>query len=467
MRLFPIEVKNYDKYWESMRKYNSWFIQLRYMAVVALLLLFIFLARVLQFEFSKIQYIFLGSTAIGIFLYNVYFRHYCDKIKEGIAKLNSIQVSLAQICLDLFSLAIIVYFTGGIETPLLFFFLFHMIIGSIILPKKLMYRIAGVIVLVILGSSLLEYFELIKHQRIGGLFQTVYYNDLSYLITINLIFGSMMPITVYLTNKIARELQKREVALKEAYDLLEEAEKSKQKFIIAVVHELKSPIASATSQLNLISNGFVTEKEEINQKVNRATIRLDESINRINDILKISKFKLLKSKDEKLINISELIKTNVEDYIEKAKNKNIELNYSNSTTNQQITGDEVLLNLVFSNLIGNAVKYTVSDGKVQVTHKIEKENHEIRISDSGIGIPEGEFEKIFKEYYRASNTKNKAIEGTGTGLSVVKQIIEQHKGTIKVKSPSEIGTQEKPGTEFYITLPINEINTDLQDHLKK
>lgn len=460
MRLFPIEVKNYDKYWESLRKYNTWFIQLRYMAVIALLLLLVFLSRVLQFEFTRIQYIFLGSTAIGIFLYNVYFRHYCERINEGTAKFNSIQAALAQICLDLFSLGVIIYFMGGIETPLLFFFIFHMIIGSIILPKKLMYRIAAVIILVVFSMSMLEYHEIIEHHSIGGLFQSVYYTELSYVITINLIFGATLPITIYLTNKISRELQRREVALKEAYDLLEEAEKSKQKFIIAVVHELKSPIASATSQLNLITNGFVTEKEEIDAKVNRATIRLDESINRINDILKISKFKLLNSKEDKLINLPQLIKKNIEDYSEKAKNKNIKLAYSNGVNDSenpvQIMGDEVLLNLVFSNLIGNAVKYTVGDGEVSVTHKIEENKHQIKITDSGIGIPAGEFEKVFQEYYRASNTKSKKIEGTGTGLSIVKQIIEQHKGEINIKSPSAIGTKEKPGTEFIISLPLLE-----------
>ena len=125
MRLFPLAVENYKEFWDSIKKYNEWFIQLRYFAVISLLLLLVFLARVMQFEFTKIQYIFLGSSAIFIFLYNVYLRHYCDKIKTGKAKLNPIQVSLLQICLDLFSLGIIVYFTGGIETPLLLFFIFH------------------------------------------------------------------------------------------------------------------------------------------------------------------------------------------------------------------------------------------------------------------------------------------------------------------------------------------------------
>lgn len=456
MRLFPIEVENYEEYWESINKYNGWFIKLRYGAAVALLLLLVFLARIMQFEFTNIQFIFLGSTALGIFLYNVYFRHYCDRIKEGTAKLNALQISLAQICMDIFSLGIIVYFMGGIETPLLFFFIFHMIIGSIIFPKRLMFRIAGVVILVVLSSSFLEYYDLIDHQQIGGLFESNYYKELSYVITMNVIFGSTLPISIYLTNKIAKELQKREVALKEAYDLLEEAEKSKQKFIIAVVHELKSPIAAATSQLNLITNGIVKEKEDILQKVNKATVRLDQSINRINDILKISKFKLLNSKDEKAICISDILKTNIADYFEKAKNKNIELKYDEkfSSDTKNVLGDEVLLNLVFSNLIGNAVKYTIGDGKVVVSHTNENKSHKITISDTGIGIPEKELEKVFQEFYRASNTKEKAIEGTGTGLSVVKQIIEQHQGTISIKSPSIIGNTNNPGTEFTITLPI-------------
>ncbi len=85
----------------------------------------------------------------------------------------------------------------------------------------------------------------------------------------------------------------------------------------------------------------------------------------------------------------------------------------------------------------------------------DKENLFIKITDDGLGIPEKDLPKIFNDFYRASNVKKVSADGSGLGLSVVKQIIERHKGTIKAISPSEIGSKDYPGTTFEISLPFN------------
>ena len=118
-----------------------------------------------------------------------------------------------------------------------------------------------------------------------------------------------------------------------------------------------------------------------------------------------------------------------------------------------MAGDRVLLNLVFSNLIGNAVKYTPADGKVEIAVTQSIGHYIVSISDTGIGIPTKELDRVFEDFYRATNTAGKQIEGTGTGLSVVKQIVESHNGEISVISPAEGGTKENPGTTFTVTLP--------------
>ena len=78
------------------------------------------------------------------------------------------------------------------------------------------------------------------------------------------------------------------------------------------------------------------------------------------------------------------------------------------------------------------------------------ENNDIEIRDNGIGIPEEDIDKIFNDFYRASNVKEKVFEGTGLGLSLVKQIIEQHGGTIDVHSPSALQDSNGKGTSFII-----------------
>jgi len=77
---------------------------------------------------------------------------------------------------------------------------------------------------------------------------------------------------------------------------------------------------------------------------------------------------------------------------------------------------------------------------------------EIEVTDNGIGIPNEDINKIFNDFFRASNIKDKSYEGTGLGLSVVKQIIEKHGGSISVESPSKLAMENKPGASFKIKL---------------
>jgi len=113
----------------------------------------------------------------------------------------------------------------------------------------------------------------------------------------------------------------------------------------------------------------------------------------------------------------------------------------------KIRGSEEYIQEAVLNLVANSVKYTPRSGKVNV-NVIDKGNSIfIEISDTGIGIPEGELPKIFDEFYRASNAKNIEKDGTGLGLAIARQIVERHNGKIRVES------EEGKGTAFFVTLP--------------
>ena len=99
------------------------------------------------------------------------------------------------------------------------------------------------------------------------------------------------------------------------------------------------------------------------------------------------------------------------------------------------------------NLISNAIKYTPAGKDVRVSLDRRGNQAEIRVSDSGIGIPPGEEERIFDEFYRATNARESGKDGTGLGLSIVKAIVETQKGEMSLES--EIGK----GTSFRILLP--------------
>ena len=110
--------------------------------------------------------------------------------------------------------------------------------------------------------------------------------------------------------------------------------------------------------------------------------------------------------------------------------------------------DEEKIAIAFDNMFDNAIKYTLPGGKVTVTVRKEKSNVVIEVEDTGIGISSAQLHRVFSKFFRAENAQLYQTSGTGLGLYVTKNIIEQHGGTITVKSI------ENKGSAFAIMLPI-------------
>lgn len=135
--------------------------------------------------------------------------------------------------------------------------------------------------------------------------------------------------------------------------------------------------------------------------------------------------------------------------------KGVRLTLNNKRKDKhKIEGDPFLLQIALSNIISNAIKYNNMDGLVEINVEEDSANLIIKVCDNGIGIPKQDLQKIFTDFYRASNIKQFNAEGSGLGLSVVKQIVERHNGTIDIQSPSHLSTNKYPGTCVKITLPF-------------
>ena len=151
--------------------------------------------------------------------------------------------------------------------------------------------------------------------------------------------------------------------------------------------------------------------------------------------------------------IEEIISYIIEQKKISADAKNIMLFFSDKRTYlKKIMGDRELLRLALSNLIGNSVKYTNNGGKIEIILYSTFRETIIEICDDGIGIPQDELKNVFRDFYRSSLIRQKGIEGTGLGLTLVKQIIDTHNGKITVQSPSRLSDNVGPGTTFRIYL---------------
>lgn len=207
-----------------------------------------------------------------------------------------------------------------------------------------------------------------------------------------------------------------------------EIETLKSEFFANASHELKSPLTSIIGYQQLISEGIITEKDEILDAV-KNTIREARRMNSlIVEMLDLSRLELKEKKELKNIDIV----SKVEDILKEnslligEKKLNIVREYSPCT----LLINEGDVEKLLSNLITNAIKYNNENGKIVLNFT----NEHFKISDTGIGIPQDDLEKIFKRFYRVDKNKSKELGGTGLGLSIVKHVCKNYGFEIKVTS---------------------------------
>ena len=238
-----------EAFWDAIRKRNMWFIRLRYGAVLMLTTLILASEFFLRFKFTQTQTFATSAITLSILFYNILLHVGKKHIKSIAEQFNPLHLSLIQIILDFSSLFLLFHFTGGIETPLYMLFVFHMIIGSLVLPGSIIYTVGTVVVLTFGGIVFSEYYHIIPHYTIQGFLNTQLYNNFNYVVSIFTIFGFTMFISIYLANGIARQLYRIEQDLYESLDRLNTAEMEKQRYIVGIVHEIKTPLAAVHSYL--------------------------------------------------------------------------------------------------------------------------------------------------------------------------------------------------------------------------
>jgi len=459
--LVPKWTYEYPEFWNTIRRRNIWFIKIRYCIALSVFGFLIVGHNLLSFNFTPLQIKAQILICLSIILYNVIIDY--SKSIVGIipSEFNAMHLSLMQILLDFTVLMLLVYYTGTIESPFYMFFILHMVVGSLILPGYLIKTICFIVIAIFSLLVYLQRIDLIESHFIRGITIDLT-RPLNYDVLFLLVFATIMISTVFIANRIARNLLKREEQLRQTLIQLDEVEKSKQRYLMGVVHEIKTPISAIESIVDIILQKYVGPiSEEVEKKLLRIKERSGEGLIMINNILKISKLKLLEQVETDEILIDEIIKEFLEENIDKTDYIKLSIKFTDDREiKKPLFGDKELLKLAISNIVSNSAKYVENSGILDILVKDINSQLFIDISDNGIGIPEGEINKIFDQFYRATNTKSRKTEGSGLGLSLVKEIIARHGGTIKAISPSRIGNEVHPGTSIIIKLPYQADDDD-------
>ena len=206
-------------------------------------------------------------------------------------------------------------------------------------------------------------------------------------------------------------------------------------------HELKAPLNALEGYLRMMQGKQAGELiDDYATPIERSLQRIQGMRNLIMDLLDFTKIRL-ERKEEKIqeVNLSEVASAamiTVQPYaIQMDVNINIDVR-----SDVIIMADPDDMEIVFNNLISNAVKYNKIGGKAEITIDSSDNEAIIIVSDTGIGITKNDTENLFTEFVRIKNEKTRNISGSGLGLSIVKKVVELYHGTINVDSTPDVGT---------------------------
>jgi PAS domain S-box-containing protein len=229
-----------------------------------------------------------------------------------------------------------------------------------------------------------------------------------------------------------------------------DSDRAKSEFVSTVSHELRTPVTAIKGYTDLIYSGMVGEIND-NQKqflgiVKSNTERLTALIN---DLLDISRVETGRVRFEpEPVQLGDIIKNVIDALAPNAEDKAHALNLEVEAGLAEIMGDPNRLNQVFTNLVGNAIKYTPEGGQIDVAVYSVGEAVRVDVRDNGIGICAEDLSKIFDRFYRADHPLVQESRGSGLGLSIVKMFVEMHGG--RVWAESGPGT----GSTFTVLLPL-------------
>ncbi|MFC1500862.1 ATP-binding protein [Elusimicrobiota bacterium] len=231
---------------------------------------------------------------------------------------------------------------------------------------------------------------------------------------------------------------------------LKELEVLREDLIRMIIHDLKSPLSGITSSLDYLDTGLAgnisDEQKSIVVLAKKSTENMLVMIQNLLDIAKMEEGKLELKKEK--VNITELIIDAKKQYDTQASRENKSMNLEAEETLPDIEVEKGLIERVVNNLITNAIKHTVSGGKISIGLRKIDNFVQVKISDNGIGIPDEYKSRIFEKFVQIEGKKTHLRTGAGLGLTFCKMVVEAHGGYIFVES------EQNKGSSFIFNLPI-------------
>ncbi len=408
-----------------------WLISLRWLACAGVVLVVWLTSAVLKIVPNPVP---LYLVALAMLVYNSLFRLNERSRRGGSVDRNI----LLQITLDQIALTLLLYFSGLSHNPFIFYFVFHMIIASLLLPGRVPYFLAGlasclvglVMLLGLLGW--IPLFELKLPHIVHILNNPSHETDGIYLLGLFIAFASTLWITVYFTTSVRRYVHRAQAEVRQKEKMLGIGQ-----LVAGIAHQISNPLDGLQNCLRTLGKG-VEDDEHLTQYVklmSEALDRIERTATRVQAFARPHGLKLQETEVNKAVEATiPLLGESREDGVEIATELgNVPL----------VKGDPYTLQEVIFNLCTNALAAMPNGGELIIrTFPLEVDEFgqlagvAIEVADTGVGIPTNQLEKIFEPFY----TTRAETGGTGLGLGLCRMLISEMGGWIEVSSVVNQGT---------------------------
>jgi len=368
------------------------------------------------------------------------------------------------IFLDMIVITLIVHSTGGIESIFIPLYLLQLVgtnvhFSSLAAPLNLVFGGGMFVALIIL-----EYMGVMPHNDTGIFQEKLYLNEL-YFFGVSMTMICLMGISTYRSGYVVRslstverellkanqELVKLNIIYSKLNRRLKEIDQMKTEFISVASHQMRTPLSAIKWVLRMILDGDLgplnTQQKEMLVKGYQTNERM---ITLINDLLNVSRIEEGRFRYRFVhMSIGELIESVIQEINNVIRKRNIKFEYKKPKTPvPKVNIDPQKIRLVIMNLLDNAIKFTPPGGRVTISLQHDSNNVTFVVADNGVGIPPNQQHRIFTKFFRADNVIRMQTDGSGLGLFIVKNIVNNHQGQVRFEST------EGRGTTFSFSLPI-------------
>jgi signal transduction histidine kinase len=445
---------------DDLRQRAFWLVRLRWVAATAVAFGTFVSARMFHIPVREAP---LYTIAVLLLLYNAAVLDLLNRFMKAASEQSRRRTKSMidiQISTDLIILTILLHFSGGPENPLVLFFIFHMIIASILLSVWESFLQATLAISLFGLLLLLEATGVVPHYCLGpqppaaapghpftALVGHCRYEEKAYLVAKFGAFAITVYLVVYMASYIALRLRRAEEAQRQANQMLRQKDRIKDEYVAHLTHDIKGHLAAIQSCLGVAATDSLTGQAA--EFVHRAYNRTQKLTAFVRTLLRLTRLKLDGSVETEFFRASDAVREAVEAAQLAAQEKSLRLECRVIPAPGTVSGNAISFKEAITNLLLNAIRYTPAGGTISVCAEPHGESAVIEVADTGIGIPPEEQPRIFEEFYRASNARQAEPDGDGLGLSLVKRIVELHHGTIRFASEPGVGTT------FHIVLPLS------------